>query len=46
MGEHSLVWKYLESIDVKLGEMDFKASLIVMDMQEYDVILGMDWLAL
>ena len=25
--------------------MDFNANLIIMDMQEYDVILGMDWLA-
>ena len=45
LGEHSLVWKYLRLVDVKLGEMDFKASLIIMDMQEYDVILGMDRLA-
>ena len=44
-GEHSLVWKYLRSNDVKLGEMDFNANLLIMDMQEYDVILGMDWLA-
>ena len=42
LGEHSLVCKFLQSIDVKLGEMDFKAGLIVMDMREYDVILGMD----
>ena len=45
LGEHSLVWKSLQSVDVKLGEMDFKAGLIIMDMQEYNVILGMDWLA-
>ena len=45
LGEHSLVWKFLRSIGVKLGEMDFEASLIVMDMWEYDVILRMDWLA-
>ena len=42
LGEHSLVWKYLRSVDVNLGEMDFKASLIIMNMQEYNVILGMD----
>ena len=45
LGEHKLVWKFLRSIGVKLGEMDFEASLIVMGMREYDVILGMDWLA-
>ena len=44
LGEHNLVWKYLLSVNVKLGEMDFKAGLIIMDMQEYDVMLGMDWL--
>ena len=36
---------FLRSIDVKLGKMDFEASLIIMNMQEYDVILWMDWLA-
>ena len=45
LGEHNLVWKYLQSVAEKLGEMDFKASLIIMGMQEYDVILEMDWLA-
>ena len=44
-GERNLVWKYLRSVDVKLRDMDFNASLIIMDMQEYNVILGIDWLA-
>ena len=44
LGEHSLVWRYLRSIGIKLGDRSFKASLIIMDMQEYDIILGMDWL--
>ena len=41
LGEHNLVWKFFRSIGVKLREMDFEASLIVMDIREYDVILGM-----
>ena len=44
LGEHSLARKYLWSVNIKLGDKDFKASLIVMDMKEYDVILGIDWL--
>ena len=44
LGEHSLAWKYLWSVNIALGGRDFKANLIIMDMQEYDVILGMDWL--
>ena len=44
LGERNLACKYLQSIGIVLGGMSFKASLILMDMQEYDVILGMDWL--
>lgn len=29
---------------MKLDGTSFKASLIVMDIQEYDIILDMDWL--
>ena len=32
LGEHNLAWKYLRSVEVKLGDKDFKASLIIMDM--------------
>ena len=32
LGEHSLALKYLRSVDIKLGDKDFKASLIIMDM--------------
>ena len=42
LGEHSLAWRFLRSISIKLGDKDFKASLIITDMQEYNVILGMD----
>ena len=42
LGELSLAWKYLLSVDIKLGNQDFKTGLIIMDMQEYDVILGME----
>ena len=42
LGEHSLAWRYLRSVDIKLGNQDFKADLINMDMKEYDVLLGMN----
>lgn len=43
LAEHSLAWKYLQSVGIMLGGMSFKASMIAMDMQEYNVILGIDW---
>ena len=43
-GKHSLVWRYLLSVDLELNGREFDASLILMGMNEYDVILGMDWL--
>ena len=33
LGEHSLGWRYLRSVDIKLGNQDFKADLIIMDMK-------------
>ena len=42
--EHSLAWRYLSSVDLELNGWEFDASLILMGMNEYDVILGMDWL--
>ena len=45
LGEHSQAWKYLRSVGVVLNGREFDASLIIMNMQEYDVILVMDWLA-
>ena len=44
LGEHSLAWRYLPSVDLELNGLEFEASLILMGMNEYDVILGMDWL--
>ena len=43
--EHSLAWRYLQSVSTALNGREFNARLIIMGMQEYDVILGMDWLA-
>ena len=42
LGEHSLAWSYLSSVDLELNGREFDASLILMGMNEYDVILGMD----
>ena len=42
LGEHSLARKYLRSVGIVLDGMSFRASLIVMDTQEYDDSLGMD----
>ena len=42
LGKHILSWRYLQSVGIKLGDESFKASLIIMDMQEYDIILGID----
>ena len=44
LGEHSLAWRYLQSVSMALNGKEFNDNLIIMDMQEYDVILGMDWL--
>ena len=45
LGEHSLAWRYLWFVSMALNGREFIASLIIMNMQEYDVMLGMDWLA-
>ena len=42
LGEHIIAWRYLRSVSIALNERDFKANLIIMDMQNYDVILDMD----
>ena len=34
----------MQSVGIEFGGTSFKSSLMVMDMQEYDVILGMDGL--
>ena len=44
LGEHSLAWRYLPSVDQELNGREFDASLILMGINEYDVILGIDWL--
>ena len=44
LGECSLAWRYLPSVDLELNGREFNATLILMGMHEYDVILGMDWL--
>ena len=30
---------------IRLGEHEFKTNLIILDIQDFDAILGMDWLA-
>ena len=30
---------------IRLGEHEFKANLIILDIRDFDAILGMDWLA-
>ena len=30
---------------IRLGEHEFRANLIILDIQDFDAILGMDWLA-
>ena len=42
LGEHSLAWRYLPSVNLELNGQEFDATLILMDMREYDVILGID----
>ena len=42
LDEHSLAWRYLLSVDLELNDREFNASLILIGMNEYDVILGMD----
>ena len=32
LGEHSLAWRYLRSVNIKLSDKGFKASLIVMNV--------------
>jgi len=44
LGEYNLAWRYLRSVNIDLGESRVTASLIILDMIEFDVILGMDWL--
>ena len=42
LGEHRSAGRYLRSVDIRLSDESFKVSPIVMSIQEYDVILGMD----
>ena len=30
---------------IRIGECDMKMDLVVLEMEDYDIILGMDWLS-
>lgn len=42
--EHSLAWKYLSNVKMEISGESLTVELIILDMVEFDVILGMDWL--
>lgn len=45
LGKSLLVDLALTSYAIMVGNLKFPADLILLDMENFDVILGMDWLA-
>ena len=43
-GDQSLCTLYIPSVEVSVASQNLPADLILLDMTEFDVILGMDWL--
>ena len=44
VGKHVVCTTYHPSCMVKIGGVTFPAELILLDLHDFDVILGMDWL--
>ena len=45
VGKQVVYSTYYPSCTVKIGDVTFPADLILLDMHDFDVILGMDWLS-
>ena len=45
VGKQVVCTAYYPSCTFKIGEVTFLADLILLDMHDFDVILGMDWLS-
>ena len=45
VGKKIVCSAYCPSCTVKIGDVTFPANLILLDMHDFDVILGMDWLS-
>ena len=45
MGSGSLIHSICKGVDIMVRRLSLAANLLVLDMEGYDVILGMDWLA-
>ena len=44
VGKQAVCRIYYPNCSVLLGEVNLPADLIILDMHDFDVILGMDWL--
>ena len=45
VGSGALIHSICRGVDILIGRLSLAADLLVLDMEGYDVILGMDWLA-
>ena len=45
MGDSVMTSRMLENCPVMIGYRDMLVDLVFLDLQDFDVILGMDWLA-
>jgi xylose isomerase len=45
LGKTVEVGKFVQNCDIKVGKENFEADLIVLSIEDYDLMLGMDWLA-
>ena len=45
VGKQVVCTTYYPSCTIKIGDVTFSADLILLDMHDFDIILGMDWLS-
>ena len=45
LGSGSLIFFICRGVGVEIGNLVLPADMLVLDMHEHDVIIGMDWLA-
>ena len=45
LGNGSLIFFICRGVGVEIGSLILPADMLVLDMHEHDVIIGMDWLA-
>ena len=45
LGDHTILQEVCKGVTIEISGLKFLTELLVLDMESYDVILGMDWLS-